>query len=63
MRTIVDGELYEVFFPRIRFTGLYQAKPNLFTGFQFNFDGYEIQSVLEGGLLDRGSPGSEGGTN
>lgn len=55
-------ERFDVSFPRLRLSLLKKVKPNIYLGFRYFFDYYDIKGVEPNGLLDQGDiTGSQGG--
>jgi len=59
--TVVDGEIYELTFPRVRIDGLRALSANLYGGLQYDFDKLNITKLDQEGLLIQGVRGAEGG--
>ena len=56
-----DMEIYKVNYPRIRMNALKLLRPNLYVGFRYWMDDFEIKTVEEGGILATQSiPGQQG---
>ncbi|MCH7415020.1 outer membrane protein assembly factor [Belliella sp. R4-6] len=57
-----DREQFDATFPRLRFDYLRKVKSNLYLGFRYHYDDFDITSVEINGLLDSGGIlGSVGG--
>ena len=56
-----DIEIYEVDFPRLRFSVLREVLPNISVGLAYEFDYFSKPIVAEGGILDTGDFIGEGG--
>ncbi|MGB0839955.1 MAG: BamA/TamA family outer membrane protein [Chitinophagales bacterium] len=57
-----EREIYSVTFPRVRLNVLQQVYPNLYAGFRYYFDNYNITERTAGGLLEQDNIlGSNGG--
>lgn len=57
-------ELYGVNYPRLKLTGMYEFKPDLYTGLRVLSDKYRITELVSEGILVRDdTPGIEGGWN
>lgn len=58
-----DLETYDADFPRFRFSALRQIFPSISVGLGYEFDGYNVVNVAEGGVLDISDEiGKTGGT-
>ncbi len=56
-----EREVFSVNFPRLRLNALYRLQKNIYTGFRYWMDDYNVVKVAEGGLLAaRNIAGSEG---
>jgi outer membrane protein assembly factor BamA len=57
-----DEEVFDVNFPRIKWNALAEVSPNLYAGFRYWYDGYDIVGTKENGLIETNKPiGAEGG--
>ncbi|MCH7399361.1 outer membrane protein assembly factor [Belliella sp. DSM 107340] len=57
-----DREQFDATFPRLKFDYLRKVQSNLYLGFRYHYDDFEITSVKASGLLDSGDIlGSNGG--
>ncbi len=57
-----DEESFDAKLPRLRFNYLRQVKPDLYIGFRYHFDQFDIRRIKPGGLLDTGGfTGAQGG--
>lgn len=58
-----DLETYDADFPRLRFSALREVLPNISIGVGYEFDGFNVVAVEDGGLLDTPTEiGKDGGT-
>lgn len=57
-----DIEIYKVNYPRIRVNALKLLRPNLYGGFRYWMDDFDIKEIKEGGILDtQPITGNQGG--
>lgn len=58
-----DLETYDADFPRFRFSALREIFPKISVGLGYEFDGYNVVTIADGGILDASNEiGKQGGT-
>lgn len=57
-----DRESFDARLPRLRFDYLRRVSDNFYAGFRYHYDDFDIKSIKESGLLEKGSfTGEDGG--